>query len=180
MGHNFIPQANVRIETKKQGMFKSSLILFNISKSKNFGEIIRTGDALGISEILIVGRKQFTKYGHFGTYISHKMRHFYTLDSAVNYLHANGFKVVGIEICPESLSIEQHPFYGNTAFMPGNEGTGLSEKHKGFCDHMVYIKQFGQGASLNVNVATGIVLHHYSIWANYCENEINSQKFVHK
>lgn len=76
------------------------------------------------------------------------------------------------------MSVEQHPFDGNTAFLVGNEGTGLTEQQKKRCDYLVYIKQFGQGASLNVNVATGIVLHHFSLWADYQENPMDNGKFV--
>lgn len=117
-------------------MFTSALVLFNISKSRNFGEIIRTADALGISEILIVGRKQFSTYGHFGTDNGRKRRHFYTLDDAVNYLRCHQYNIAGIEISPDSRSIEQHPFHGNTAFLPGNEGDGLSDKQKEICDQL--------------------------------------------
>lgn len=39
----------------------------------------------------------------------------------------------------------------------------MSEKQKSVCDSFVYIPQYGPGtASLNVNVATGIVLNWYS------------------
>jgi tRNA G18 (ribose-2'-O)-methylase SpoU len=39
----------------------------------------------------------------------------------------------------------------------------MSVKQKSVCDAFVYIPQYGQGtASLNVNVATGIVLNWYS------------------
>jgi tRNA G18 (ribose-2'-O)-methylase SpoU len=42
----------------------------------------------------------------------------------------------------------------------------MSEKQKSVCDGFVYIPQYGAGtASLNVNVATGIILHRYASWA---------------
>jgi tRNA G18 (ribose-2'-O)-methylase SpoU len=48
---------------------------------------------------------------------------------------------------------------GSTAFLVGNEGTGLSEAQKAVCDHFVYIPQYGNGtASLNVSVAAAIAL----------------------
>jgi tRNA G18 (ribose-2'-O)-methylase SpoU len=41
----------------------------------------------------------------------------------------------------------------------------MSEKQKSVCDGYVYIPQYGAGtASLNVNVATGIILHRYARW----------------
>ena len=40
---------------------------------------------------------------------------------------------------------------------------GLNDKQKLICDDFVYIPQYGDGtASLNVNVATSIVLHEFS------------------
>ena len=159
-------------------MYKSALVLFNISKSRNFGQLIRTANALGVSEIIIIGRKEFKTYGNFGTYDSRIQKHFYTLEDAVEYLHENDFTLTGLEINQNSKNIEEHPFSGNTAFLPGNEGAGLSQKQLDLCDQLVFINQFGSGASLNVNVATGIVLHHFAAWANFECNDVEAQKFV--
>ena len=57
----------------------------------------------------------------------------------------------------------------------------MNEKQLGMCDHFVYIPQFSQGtASLNVNVAASIVMHHFSTWAGYeeAEREKDRAKFV--
>lgn len=159
-------------------MFKSALIIFNISKNRNFGGLVRTADALGVSEIIVVGKKRLKRYGHCGTFDSNKQKHFYSLDEAVVYLKQLKYNIVGIEISNESIAIENQPFDGNTAFLPGNEGTGLSEKQKEVCSKFVYIRQHGSGASLNVNVATGIALHHFAVWAKFSCNKIESQKFA--
>jgi len=159
-------------------MFKSALVLFNISKSRNFGGMIRSANALGVSEIIIIGRKDFKTYGNFGTYDSRILKHFYTLEDCVVYLHENNYALAGIEISDNAVNIEEHPFMGNTAFLPGNEGAGLSQKQQDLCDQLVYISQFGAGASLNVNVATGIVLHHFAAWAKFECNPVDTQKFV--
>jgi tRNA G18 (ribose-2'-O)-methylase SpoU len=159
-------------------MFKSSLILFNITKNRNLGGLVRTADALGVSEIIVIGKKGLKRYGHCGTFDSSKQKHFYTFDDAVIYLQKLNYNIVGIEINNESIPVENHPFQGNTAFLPGNEGNGLSDKQKKLCNKLVYISQYGSGASLNVNVATGIVLHHFAVWANFKSNNIEAQKFV--
>ena len=162
-------------------MFKSALILFNITKSKNLGGLIRTADSLGVTEILIVGRQGLKRGGHCGTIDSKRLKHFFTFDDVVSYLNELNFTIVGIEISNDSIAVEEHPFEGNTAFLPGNEGLGLSKKQKELCDKSVYINQYGTAASLNVNVATGIVLHHFSLWADFKSiksNKINEQKFI--
>ncbi len=158
---------------------KSILIIYNISNDQNFGWMLRTANALGVSEVLVVGRQKFNKTGHMGTDSGYATRrHFYRIEEAVDYLKERGFTLVGVEITPDAKAIETHPFSGNTAFLMGNEGLGISEKAKAFCESYVYIKQFGLGASLNVNVATGIVLHHFASWANLTENKIIGEKFV--
>jgi len=158
-------------------MFKSALIIFNIAKGRNVGSLIRTADALGVSELIIVGRKKMTRYGSQGTFNSRIQKHFYCLQDATQYLRDKNYRILGIEINKQSIKIETHPFDGNTAFLPGNEGTGLSDQQKKFSDTLVHISQFGSGASLNVSVATGIVLHHFSTWAEFDCNQIAAQKF---
>ena len=59
----------------------------------------------------------------------------------------------------------------------GNEGEGLSGEQIKVCDRLVYIKQFGAGASLNVNVAAGIAFHHFSLWSGLQEGKIEAHKF---
>ena len=63
----------------------------------------------------------------------------------------------GVEIDPAAAPVQHHPFRGNTAFMLGNEGQGMSDKQMRLCDAFVYIPQHGAGtASLNVTVAGGV------------------------
>ncbi len=159
-------------------MYQSYLVLFNISKKQNLGRLIRTADALGVSEIVVVGRKRFITYGHFDTDDRSKRKHYYTLNEAVHYLKLKNCEIIGIEITSQAIPVEAHPFSKSSAFLVGNEGQGLTESQQAYCDRIVYIKQYGQGASLNVNVAAGIVLHHFAIWAQYPQNLIVEQKFL--
>lgn len=57
----------------------------------------------------------------------------------------------------------------------------MNQKQISMCDHFVYIPQFSTGtASLNVNVAASIIMHHFSTWAGYEEapRESDRAKFV--
>ncbi|CAI5486908.1 unnamed protein product [Closterium sp. Naga37s-1] len=86
--------------------------------------------------------------------------------------------ICGVEIVDNARPIQSHPFTGNTAFLLGNEGTGLSPTELAVCDSFVYIPQHGPGtASLNVIVAASIVLHHFAVWAQYPEREREGAKF---
>eukprot|EP00658_Telonema_sp_P-2_P034255 TRINITY_DN2501_c0_g1_i3.p3 TRINITY_DN2501_c0_g1~~TRINITY_DN2501_c0_g1_i3.p3 ORF type:complete len:104 (+),score=18.64 TRINITY_DN2501_c0_g1_i3:640-951(+) len=74
--------------------------------------------------------------------------------------------------------VHTNPFRGPTAFMMGNEGQGLSEKQMEVCDHFVRICQYSDAtASLNVNIACSIVLHHYALWAQLPETSRTGYKY---
>ena len=91
-------------------------------------------------------------------------------------------RIIGVEIDETAVDIEeavesgqqqQHTisgdcyFKGDTVFMMGNEGSGMNDKQMSLCDGFVKIKQYGGGtASLNVNVAAGVVLHRFHQWAS--------------
>lgn len=84
-----------------------------------------------------------------------------------------------MEITDNAVAVSEHPFRKNTAFLLGNEGTGLSAKEYEICDFFIFIPQYGCGtASLNVTVAASIVLHHFAVWAGYPERTRDGNKYV--
>lgn len=84
-----------------------------------------------------------------------------------------------MEIRDDAKPVNQHHFRKSTAFLLGNEGTGLSAKEYEICDFFVYIPQYGCGtASLNVTVAASIVLHHFGLWAGFSERTRDGNKFI--
>src|SRR5436190_7125823 len=154
-----------------ESTFKSYLILYNIMKHANFGYLLRTANAFGVSEIIIVGKRAIDVGGACGTSRSTRKRHFFTLGQACDYLRAEECTICGVEITDDALRVDRQPFQGSTAFMVGNEASGLTQEQILRCDHFVYVPQFGTGASLNVNVAAGIALHHFAVWADFNEND---------
>eukprot|EP00916_Digyalum_oweni_P024890 GHVL01041108.1.p1 GENE.GHVL01041108.1~~GHVL01041108.1.p1 ORF type:complete len:156 (+),score=24.07 GHVL01041108.1:131-598(+) len=130
------------------------LIVNNVSKRQNWGTLIRSATAFGITEILLVGGKKLQTFGSHGTFLHCNLRHFETLEEMSIFLKSKNAKICGIEIHPSAVSVTEKPFHGTTAFMLGNEGTGMSQKQIDFCDYFVYIPQFGSAtASLNVSTA---------------------------
>ena len=152
------------------------LILFNIAKPINFGNLIRTANAFGAVPIA-VGKKDFSRCGaNAGTRLT-KVLHFYSLVEACDFVRSQQCEIAGVEINPTARSVAEHPFNGSTAFMMGNEGEGLTANQIRMCDELVYIPQFGSAVSLNVNVAAGIVLHHFATWAGFRQNEVVDNQF---
>jgi tRNA G18 (ribose-2'-O)-methylase SpoU len=157
---------------------RSALVLFNISKVRNLGNLLRTANALGAAEVVVVGRREFRAHGAFGTRRALRTRHFYALEEAVGALREDGYAIRAVEILPDAAPVQDHPFEGSTAFLMGNEGQGLGERELAVCDGAVYVPQYGTGRSLNVNVATAIVLHHFALWSGREENPREGHGFV--
>lgn len=160
------------------GSFKSYLILYNIMKHANFGYLIRTANAFGVAEIIIVGKRAYDIGGACGTSHATRQRHFFTLGQACEYLRTKECSICGVEITDDALRVDRQPFGRSTAFMVGNEASGLTKEQISHCDYFVYVPQFGAGASLNVNVAAGIALHHFALWADFKENGRAAHKFL--
>ncbi|KAL2650198.1 hypothetical protein R1flu_018326 [Riccia fluitans] len=159
--------------------FESFILVHNVAKRHNLGTIARSATAFGVTELILVGRKDFNAFGSHGASLHVQFRHFHTLPEAALYLKAKNVDICGVEIVDGAKAVNKHPFTRSTCFMLGNEGTGLSKKEMEICDFFVYIPQCGAGtASLNVTVAGSIVLHHFAVWAGFEEREREGHKFV--
>lgn len=154
-----------------------ALLLYNIEKNTNLGQIIRTANALGAKEICVIGKKKFASYGNQKTRSSTRFRHFFQFAEAQQYYKAEGFDVVGVEITEQAISINEHTFEKNTVFVLGNESNGIHDNAIALCDYCVYIPQYGTGASINVNVACGIVLNAFMHCSENAHNRIVAKKF---
>ena len=143
--------------------YQSYLIVHDVAKKKNVGTILRSCAAFGVAEIWLVGIKKLSTFGHQGTAKRLVYRFLPTMAAAKEHAVAHAIQICGIEIMSESRNLWASPFSGSTAFLLGNEGHGLTEAEKAFCDFFVYIPQYASNTeSLNVAVAGSIVLSHFA------------------
>lgn len=160
-------------------MIESYVVVHNIAKRHNVGTLARSATAFGVSEMILVGRRDFNAFGSHGSTSHVNFRHFHSLSDARVFLKSKDCDICGVEITDNAVDVTQHPFKKSTAFLLGNEGMGLSAKECEICDFFVYIPQYGGGtASLNVTVAASIVLHHFGVWAGYSERTRDGNKYV--
>lgn len=164
------------------------LVIVNISKRNNVKALLRTASACGCAGIFVVGqRRQFdsdatamsTSLQQHSSSSSSEIIHdhdvydsriimtpvvrFEKWKDCVQHLIEQGISLVGVEIHQDAINLEDFVRNNNNhhvAFLMGNEGQGIHEKHMASCQAFVKIPQYGGGtASLNVNVAASIVLH---------------------
>jgi tRNA G18 (ribose-2'-O)-methylase SpoU len=140
------------------------LILDNIRSMHNVGSIFRTADAFRVQGIFLCGYTpqpphrdiHKTALGATETvqwrYFSHPME-------AVAEARKRNFSIWAVEQTDASTSLHSfQPMAQGTALVLGNEVEGVSDDLLGLCDGSIEIPQWGMKHSLNVSVATGIVL----------------------
>ena len=89
---------------------KGYMLMFNISKSKNFGTIIRSAAAFNLAEVYIVEKtakkkSKISTFGSQGTSNKMDMRFFDSLKDVKEHCTENKIAVCGIEIMPSSQPI---------------------------------------------------------------------------
>jgi tRNA G18 (ribose-2'-O)-methylase SpoU len=151
------------------------LVVTNISKRKNICALLQTAAAFGCKSVLVVGQKTFDMDPDGSDIPASLQEHvrsgglpiqrFASWDDCASYLKERNIRLVGVEIHKDAQSIEHFFDSIDTAFLMGNEGQGLNDKQMNSCDAFVRIPQYGSGtASLNVYVASSIILHRYHHW----------------
>ena len=159
------------------GRPRSYLLVASVGKRLNVGLSVRSAAAFGCSEVLACG--SISTFGSQGTDSAIDIRQFDKLKHAATWCKERGIAICGIEIVDGALPVHSRPWSGPTAFLAGAEGNGIPLAHRQFCDSFVYVPQFSSAtASLNVTVATSIVLHEFALWAGYQEAPRKGEKFV--
>lgn len=141
------------------------IVLENIRSMHNVGSIFRTADAFLIEGIYICGytahppRKEIDKTA-LGATETVTWKYFTTTQNAIDSLRSKEYSVYAVEQAEESISLERlHQISSSKlALIFGNEVSGIDERTLTECDGCIEIPQFGTKHSLNISVATGIVL----------------------
>lgn len=139
------------------------LILDRITDVRNLGAIVRTAECVGIDAIVIpdkntarLGGDAFkTSAGALSRVPICRERN---LKGTITYLKNSGLQVVG---CTEKASklIYDIDYDMPLAIVMGSEEDGISPECLSLCNERVKVPMFGKIASLNVSVATGLVLY---------------------
>ncbi len=147
------------------------LILEDIRSAYNVGAIFRTADGAGVSKIFLIGYTPapLDRFGRVQPEIkktsleaSEEIAWEQRTDVAelITELQSEGIEVVSVEQTPSSVSLTKFSVPEKVAYIVGNEVDGVSEVALSLADTIMEIPMLGTKESLNVSVATGIVLYH--------------------
>jgi len=139
------------------------LILDGITDVRNIGGIARTAFCTGVQAIIIpekgVGAlNEDAVLTSAGALEKIPICRVNSLMKAVDELHLNGIKVLASEMNAEK-SIHQIDFKEPVAIVMGGEEKGIYPALLKICDEQFKIPMVGDFESLNVSVATGMILY---------------------
>ena len=158
-------------EFKKAKKIGLTVVLDNIRSLNNIGSVFRTSDAFRVNEILLCGITATPPHidihkTALGAEDSVAWRHFDETMDAVNELKQAGYTVFSIEQAENStslsdLSLDIDKKY---AIVLGHEVHGVQQSVIDASHGCIEIPQYGTKHSLNISVATGIV-----VWSFYSQ-----------
>lgn len=138
-----------------------TVLMERVNKVHNFSAIVRTSDAAGVFRIHAVPTERGLPLPHHTSAGSTKwvdvVEH-PDAASAIRRLQAEGMQVLAANLSPEARDYRTMDLTRPTAFMVGAELHGVSPEAVAMADHEVVIPMAGMVQSLNVSVATALLL----------------------
>jgi tRNA G18 (ribose-2'-O)-methylase SpoU len=164
-------------KTDSSHLERVCLVAVDVRSTFNVGSLFRSCDGFG-AELFLVGisphpvRSNDSRLPHIaqkaereiaktalGAEKSVRWQYAESLESCIEVLKKDGFRVVAIEQSSSSRELMSLEGKGNIALVLGREVTGLSESELGLCSEVFEIPMRGQKESFNVSVAAGIALY---------------------
>ena len=138
------------------------VVLDGVEDPHNLGAIIRTANAAGANAVIIAERRAAGLTETVAKAAAGALEHLpvvqvVNINQTLRSLKAEGYFIYGLDEEGE-ISYDSVEWPARTVIVMGAEGKGLHELVKRNCDVLVSIPMAGKIASLNVSVATGIVL----------------------
>jgi tRNA (guanosine-2'-O-)-methyltransferase len=148
------------IKSRQQSL---TVVLENIHDPHNVSAIFRTCDATGIPKVnLIYNLESFPRIGKKSSASAFKWvdkAKFKSVDECYADLRNNGYKIFASSLTENSKNLYKLDLTQKAAIVVGNEHRGVSETAAKLADEVFLIPQFGMVQSLNVSVATAIIVY---------------------
>jgi tRNA G18 (ribose-2'-O)-methylase SpoU len=123
----------------------------------NIGTIVRNANAFNVAAVHIIGKKHWNRRGAMVTdkyldIFQHK-----TVDEFVQAV--KGRHIIAVDNLAGARPLSKTDLPEKAVLVFGGEGPGLSEEMIAAAESMVMIEQLGSTRSVNVGVASGIVMY---------------------
>ena len=173
MSDTVTPQGIIAIVDRKEYSLEEILdgrrnalfvILENLQDPGNLGTILRTAEAAGVDGI-ILGENCVDIYNPkvvrstMGAIFRVPFVYVENVRQVISLMNERGIETFAATLNKDSKLYDTCDYHGATAFVIGNEGSGLTEDSIRLAGHNIYIPMQGEVESLNASVAAGILMY---------------------
>lgn len=123
----------------------------------NIGTIVRNANAFNVSTVHIIGKRHWNRRGAMVTDRYLDIVQHATVEEFVEAV--KGHHIIAVDNLPGAVPLAQTTLPKKVVLVFGSEGPGLSNEMVKASEKMVAIEQFGSTRSVNVGVASGIVMY---------------------
>jgi len=140
-----------------------TLLLERVHKPHNLAAIVRTADAVGVSDVhatwedkamRLAGNKSATGSQNWVNVHSHE-----TTQEAIQALRDQGMQIIATNLSDTAIDFREVDYTKPTAILLGQEKTGITDEALALADQDVIIPMVGMCQSLNVSVASALILY---------------------
>jgi tRNA G18 (ribose-2'-O)-methylase SpoU len=129
----------------------------NWQHDMNIGTIVRNANAFNVSSVHIIGRRHWNRRGAMVTDRYLDIFHHATVEEFVNAIGDR--HIIAIDNLAGATPLFTATLPKKAVLVFGGEGPGLSDEMVAASEQMIMIEQFGSTRSVNVGVASGIVMY---------------------
>ena len=148
-------------EKLNQNRSKFHVAIENFQHDFNIGTIARNANAFNAAGIHIIGKRHWNRRGAMKTEIYMNVFHHKTVEEFAGWACKNGLQLIAIDNQKSAENLSETDLSENSILVFGNESEGLSAEMLERCEKMVAIEQFGSTRSVNVGVASGILMYEF-------------------
>ncbi len=133
-----------------------------VHKSHNLAAVVRTADAIGVSDVHAVWKNETMRLSGGSAAGSQNwidVHNYTNTEDAINELKNQGMQVLVTNLSDTAVDFREIDYTKPTAIILGQEKFGASEKALAMADQDIIIPMVGMVQSLNVSVACSVVLY---------------------
>lgn len=164
-----------------------TLCLEEVHKPNNVSAVIRTADATGIHKIHAVWPNEMRTLSHTSAGARNwvDVETHDSIDEAITELKAQGMQVLVTNLSETAVDFRDIDYTKPTAIILGSEKVGASEQAKKLADQDIIVPMVGMVQSLNVSVASAVILYEAQRQreaAGMYDNEVSSvpEETIHR
>ena len=140
-----------------------TVLMEGVHKPHNLAAIVRTADAIGVSDVhatwedkamRLAGNKSATGSQNWVNVHSHE-----TTAEAIQVLRDQGMQIIATNLSDSAIDFREVDYTKPTAILLGQEKNGISDEALSLADQDVIIPMVGMCQSLNVSVASALILY---------------------